>query len=245
MTKLAVNIDHVATVREARGGLEPDPVHAAILAELAGAAGIVCHLREDRRHVNDRDVRALREVVSTKLDLEMAATEEIIDIALDVVPDLVTIVPEKREELTTEGGLDVARSVDYYTDLVSRMHDRGIEVSFFIEPLPQQIEAATACGADVVEFHTGTFANARSKSERHAELTRLRLAAELASDVGLVVTAGHGLTRTNLADVASLPHLAEVSIGHALISHAVMVGMEQAVRDYVAILASCTVKAPH
>lgn len=236
MIQLAVNIDHVATLREARGGIEPDPVHAAVMAEMAGAAGIVCHLREDRRHVNDRDVRALRDVVTTKLDLEMAATDEIIGIALDVVPDLVTIVPEKREELTTEGGLDVSRAMQQYTDLVSVMHDRGIQVSFFIEPLPAQIEAVRVCGADVVEFHTGTYANARSAAERHAEFTRLRLAAELAGDAGLVVTAGHGLTRHNLAEIASLPNLAEVSIGHALVSHAVMVGMERAVRDYMAVL---------
>jgi pyridoxine 5-phosphate synthase len=237
MIQLAVNIDHIATLREARGGIEPDPVHAAVIAEAAGAAGIVCHLREDRRHVNDRDVRALRDVVTTKLDLEMAATEEIISIALDVVPDLVTIVPEKREELTTEGGLDVARNIGDYTTLVARMHDRGIQVSFFIEPLPAQIEAVTLCAADVVEFHTGTYANARSSAERHAELTRLRLAAELAGAAGLVVTAGHGLSRHNLAAVAGLPNLAEVSIGHALISHAALVGMERAVRDYLAILA--------
>jgi pyridoxine 5-phosphate synthase len=238
MIRLAVNIDHVATVREARGGIEPDPVHAAVLAELAGAAGIVCHLREDRRHVNDRDVRVLRDVVTTKLDLEMAATQEIIDIALDVVPDLVTIVPEKRAELTTEGGLDVASNLHFHTDLASVMHNKGIQVSFFIDPTPVQVEAAARCGADIIELHTGTFAHSRSRIEREAEITRLRLAAELAAEAGMVVTAGHGLDLRNLAHIGSIPHLEEVSIGHALVSRAVFVGFERAVREYVEALAS-------
>jgi pyridoxine 5-phosphate synthase len=203
--RLAVNIDHIATVREARGGIEPDPVHAAVIAELAGAHGIVCHLREDRRHVNDRDVRVLREVVTTKLDLEMAATDEIIAIALDVLPDLVTIVPEKREELTTEGGLDVASNVHFYTDLVGAMHDKRIDVSYFIDPDPMQVEAAARCGADIIELHTGTYANARTKTEAASELVRLRTAAEIAAQAGLIVTAGHGLERDAYRDRRSVP----------------------------------------
>lgn len=233
--RLAVNIDHVATVREARGGIEPDPVHAAVLAELAGAAGIVAHLREDRRHINDRDVRALREVVTTKLDLEMAATTEIIAIALDVVPDLVTLVPEKRQELTTEGGLNVAEHVTFYHDVVSMFHDRGIAVSLFIEPDPRQVDAAVACQADIIELHTGTYANARTRGEAEAQTLRIRNASEYAADAGLVVTAGHGLDLRNLPPIVAIPQIEEVSIGHALIGRALMVGMERAVGDYVEV----------
>ncbi len=233
--RLAVNIDHVATVREARGGIEPDPVHAAVLAELAGAAGIVAHLREDRRHINDRDVRALREVVTTKLDLEMAATTEIIAIALDVAPDLVTLVPEKRQELTTEGGLNVAEHVTFYHDVVSMFHDRGIAVSLFIEPDPRQVDAAVACQADIIELHTGTYANARTRGEAEAQTLRIRNAAEYAAEAGLVVTAGHGLDLRNLPPIVAIPQIEEVSIGHALIGRALLVGMERAVGDYVEV----------
>ena len=234
--RLAVNIDHIATLREARGGIEPDPVHAAVLAELAGASGIVCHLREDRRHVNDRDVRALREIVTTKLDLEMAAHEEIIAIALDVVPDLVTIVPEKREELTTEGGLAVAGNESRYAELTQRFHERGIAVSFFIEPESDQVEAAAACGAEIIELHTGTFANARTEHAKALQLERLRAAAQLAAAAGLIVTAGHGLDLRNVATMKTIPELEEVSIGHALVSRAVFVGFQRAVEEYLAVL---------
>lgn len=236
MMRLAVNIDHIATVREARGGIEPDPVHAAVIAELAGAHGIVCHLREDRRHVNDRDVRVLREVVTTKLDLEMAATDEIIAIALDVLPDLVTIVPEKRDELTTEGGLDVASNVHFYTDLVGAMHDKRIDVSYFIDPDPLQVEAATRCGADIIELHTGTYANARTKTEAASELVRLRTAAEIATEAGLIVTAGHGLDARNIAPICRIPQIEEVSVGHALIARALFIGMEGAVKEMLAAI---------
>lgn len=234
--RLAVNIDHIATLREARGGIEPDPVHAAVLAELAGASGIVCHLREDRRHVNDRDVRALREIVTTKLDLEMAAHEEIIAIALDVVPDLVTIVPEKREELTTEGGLAVAGNESRYAELTQRFHERGIAVSFFIEPESDQVEAAAACGAEIIELHTGTFANARTEHAKALQLERLRAAAQSAAAAGLIVTAGHGLDLRNVATMRTIPELEEVSIGHALVSRAVLVGFQRAVEEYLAVL---------
>jgi pyridoxine 5-phosphate synthase len=237
MIRLAVNIDHIATIREARGGLEPDPVHAAVLAELAGASGIVCHLREDRRHVNDRDVRALREVVGTKLDLEMAATDEILAIALDVVPDLVTFVPEQRTELTTEGGLNVAANCNYLGDAVSLLSAKGIHVSFFIEPEFAQIDAAVNCGAGIIEIHTGKYANARTTIEAEAELTRIRLAAEHAKEVGgLIVTAGHGLDYRNIGPICAIPHLEEVSIGHSIIARAALVGMDAAVRDMLALM---------
>ncbi|RPI69091.1 MAG: pyridoxine 5'-phosphate synthase [Ignavibacteriae bacterium] len=233
--RLAVNIDHVATVREARGGIEPDPVHAAILAELAGADGIVAHLREDRRHINDRDIRALRDVLSTKLDLEMAATTEIIAIALDVVPDLVTLVPEKRQELTTEGGLDVVNHITFYHDVVSMFHDRGIAVSLFIEPDPRQVDAAVACKADIIELHTGTYANARTRGEAEGQVIRIRNASEYAHEAGLVVTAGHGLDLRNLPPIVAIPQIEEVSIGHALIGRALFVGMTRAVEDYMRV----------
>lgn len=237
MIRLAVNIDHIATIREARGGLEPDPVHAAVLAEHAGAAGIVCHLREDRRHVNDRDVRVLRDVVGTKLDLEMAATEAIIAIALDIVPDLVTFVPEQREELTTEGGLNVAANVNYLSEVVSLMSAKGIQTSFFIEPELIQVDAAARCGADIIELHTGKYAMARTHIEAEAELTRLRTAAEHATEAGvLIVTAGHGLDYRNIGPICSIPQLEEVSIGHSLIARAAFVGIDRAVREMIDLL---------
>lgn len=236
MIQLAVNIDHIATVREARGGIEPDPVAAAALAELAGAVGIVCHLREDRRHINDRDVRVLREVVKTKLDLEMAATEEILDIAVEILPDLVTFVPEKREELTTEGGLNVADNLHYFTDVVAHMHEHEIAVSFFIEPSNEQIDAAAQTGAEIIELHTGTYANARSIEEERQELKRVREAATYAHSLGLRVTAGHGLNYVNIRPFCSIPEIGEVSIGHAIISRAMFTGIERAVRDMLDIL---------
>ncbi len=236
MIQLAVNVDHIATVREARGGVEPDPVAAASIAELAGAVGIVCHLREDRRHINDRDVRTLREVVKTKLDLEMAATEEIIDIAIEILPDLVTFVPEKREELTTEGGLNVADNLHYFTDITAHMHEHDIAVSFFIEPGIEQIDAAAGTGAEIIELHTGTFANARSVAEERQELQRLREAAVYAHSLGLKVTAGHGLNYVNIRPICSIPEIEEVSIGHALIARAMFTGLDRAVRDMAELL---------
>lgn len=236
MAELAVNIDHIATVREARGGIEPDPVAGAIIAELAGAVGIVCHLREDRRHINERDVRLLREVVKTKLNLEMAATPEIIGIALEVLPDIVTIVPERREELTTEGGLDVASNVSFYAELVERMHDKDIEVSFFIEPEQEQIDAAVEAGADIVELHTGAYANAHAPEDVRHELERIAAAAEYAHRQGLRVTAGHGLNYVNVTPIVRIPQIVEVSIGHAIISRAIFTGLERAVREMCALV---------
>jgi pyridoxine 5-phosphate synthase len=238
MIHLAVNIDHIATLREARGGIEPDPVAGAAIAELAGAVGIVCHLREDRRHVNDRDVRLLRETIKTKLDLEMAAAPEIIAIALDTLPDLVTFVPERREELTTEGGLNVAAKLHYYTDVVAQMHQKDIAVSFFIEPEQEQINAAATTGAEIIELHTGIYANARTPAEQQAEIKRLRRASEYAASLNLKVTAGHGLNYVNMAPISTIKELEEVSIGHAIMSRAMFVGLDRAVRDMVALLRS-------
>lgn len=236
MIQLAVNIDHIATIREARGGIEPDPVAGAAIAELAGAVGIVCHLREDRRHVNDRDLKTLRETVKTKLDLEMAATPEVIQIAIETLPELVTFVPEKREELTTEGGLNVASKLHFYTDIVSQMHQHDIAVSFFIEPLTEQINAAATAGAEIIEFHTGTYANARTSTEQQTELAKLREAATYAKSLNLKVTGGHGLNYVNIRPICSIPEFEEVSIGHAVMARAIFSGLDRAVRDMVDLL---------
>jgi len=234
--RLAVNIDHIATVREARGGEEPDPVTAAHLCELAGAQGIVCHLREDRRHINDRDLRLLRESVKTKLDLEMAAVDEIVKIALDTLPDLVTFVPEKRQELTTEGGLDVRGNRHKLRDVIREMHHHEIPVSLFIEPTTEQVEAAREVEGDFVEMHTGTYANARTLAEQEALLEEIRKAARLARELGMGVNAGHGLNYTNITPFREIEEIEEVSIGHAIISRAVFVGLDRAVRDMVDLL---------
>lgn len=230
MIQLAVNIDHVATVRNARGGIHPDPILAAKQAIEAGAVGIVCHLREDRRHIKDADVFSLRNDLQTKLDLEMAAEEEIIRIAEVVKPELVTIVPEKREELTTEGGLNIAADPSRYAELVKRMHDAGIEISFFIEPDAKQIEIAHKIGADIIELHTGTYADAFGAKSEEA-LSLLIKGGAIAHELGLKVTAGHGLDYHNITPIKSIPGLVEVSIGHALISKAIFVGIPQAVKE--------------
>lgn len=234
--RLAVNIDHVATLREARGEVDPDPVTAAQICELAGADGIVCHLREDRRHINDRDLRLLREIVKTKLDLEMAATEEIIGIAIDTLPELVTLVPERREELTTEGGLDVIAGKKHLKEVVSRLNDHDIEVSLFVDPITDQIEAAGAIGADKVELHTGAYARARTESDRKSLFEELRRAARRASELGMGVNAGHGLNYTNLGGIQSIAEIEEVSIGHALIARAVFCGLDRAVREMIDLI---------
>ncbi|MGC8652721.1 MAG: pyridoxine 5'-phosphate synthase [Candidatus Kryptoniota bacterium] len=236
MKLLSVNIDHIATLRQARGEKEPDPVSAAAVVELAGADGIVTHLREDRRHIQDRDVYLLRQTIHTKLDLEMAATPEIVDIALKVVPDLVTLVPEKRQELTTEGGLDVVSQKDYLSKIVERFHRKKIEVSLFVDPVEEQIKAANDVGADFVELHTGEYANSK-KGDVAIQLNRLRESAKLAADLGMKVNAGHGLNYRNLPPVAAIPEIGEFSIGHAIISRAVFVGLDMAVREMLTILA--------
>ncbi|HOV92778.1 MAG TPA: pyridoxine 5'-phosphate synthase [Candidatus Kapabacteria bacterium] len=236
MITLNVNIDHIATVRNARGGVEPDPIAAAILCELAGANGIVSHLREDRRHVNERDVRLLREVIQTKFDLEMAATDEIIAIALDLKPDLVTIVPEKRQELTTEGGLDVLAISKKLSEMTKKMHDKGIEVSLFIEPNAMSIEQSIAVDADMVELHTGFYANAKSRKEREEEYGNLLAASEFAFQNGLKVAMGHGLNYQNTQQICEISHINELSIGHSIIARAVFVGLDHAVKDMLELI---------
>jgi pyridoxine 5-phosphate synthase len=238
MKRLSVNIDHVATLRQARGEKQPDPVTAALIAELAGASGIVSHLREDRRHIQDNDVYLLRKTLKTKLDLEMAATEEIVNIALDVVPELVTLVPERRQELTTEGGLDVASELDKFKKVTERFHKKYIQVSLFVAPAENQIKAAKRTGADFVELHTGEYANAKG-DEIYAQLERLKKAAQLAGKLGMKVNAGHGLDYGNLQRVAKIVEIEEFSIGHALISHALFVGMERAVKEMIELLKEC------
>lgn len=234
--RLTVNIDHVATLREARGGVEPDPVTAAHICEMAGAEGIVCHLREDRRHINDRDLRLLRETIKTKLDLEMAATEEIIKIAIETLPELVTLVPEKRQELTTEGGLDIRGHRHFLRDVVKELQKHEIEVSLFVDPVTDQIEACREIGADKIEIHTGGYANARTGREQHEQLEIVRTAAELATELGLSINAGHGLNYINIKPIRQILQIEEVSIGHALIARAVFVGLERAVKDMIELL---------
>ena len=230
---LGVNIDHVATLREARKGLEPDPLHAAPLAILGGADGITVHLREDRRHISDRDLRLLRETVPLELNLEMAATEEMAKIASRTKPDLCTLVPEKRQELTTEGGLDVVRSAGKVTETVRRLHGAGIPVSLFINPDRADIDASLACGADMVEIHTGLYAGARGAEQVFQVLSSLRYARAL----GLQVNAGHGLTYANVLPLARSEQIRALYIGHSIISRAVLVGLERAVREMKKLIA--------
>ena len=233
---LTINIDHIATLREARGGVDPDPVTAAHLAELAGARGIVCHLREDRRHINDRDLRLLRETVKTKLDMEMAATEEIVKIAIETLPDLATLVPEKRQELTTEGGLDVRGNRHHLRDVIGELHRHDIRVSLFLDPVREQIAAARDVEADTVEIHTGEYANARTDAGRAELLEVVRGAARYARELGMTVNAGHGLNYINIIPFSTIAEIEEVSIGHAVIARAVLVGMRRAGGDMLALL---------
>ncbi len=234
--RLAINIDHVATLREARGGVEPDPVAAAAVCELAGAEGIVCHLREDRRHINDRDLRLLRECVRTKLDLEMAPTAEIVRIAVETLPELATLVPERREELTTEGGLDVRGHRHVLKDVVRELQRHEIAVSMFIDPVPDQIEASHTIGANKIEIHTGEYANARSEDEQRQLLNVIREAAVMAKEMGMGVNAGHGLNYVNIEGIRAIPEIDEVSIGHAILSRAILVGLDRAVRDMIRLV---------
>lgn len=230
MPRLHVNIDHVATVRQARRSDTPDPVFAAGICELAGANGITVHLREDRRHIQDRDVRVLKETVKTLLNVEVALTDEMLAIALETCPDQVCIVPERREELTTEGGLDTASCLDKLKAEVPKLKEAGIEVSLFVDPMPEPIEDAARCGADYIELHTGAYANARGVA-REAELKRLQTAATYAHEMGLRVNAGHGLDYENVLPIAQLPYLEELNIGYAIVGRAVYVGLDQAVRE--------------
>ncbi|MEW6357422.1 MAG: pyridoxine 5'-phosphate synthase [Planctomycetota bacterium] len=231
MTELGVNIDHIATIRQARRTYEPDPVAAAFAADRGGADGITIHLREDRRHIQDRDLKILRQVVFTKLNLEMATSEEIIRIALRTVPDQITLVPEKRQEVTTEGGLDVRSQVAKLSGVTSRLQKKGIVVSLFIDPDGDQIEASRDAGADAIELHTGEYANSPTKKKQLAELHRLAVGADKARNIGLIVNAGHGLTYKNVGPIVRELRAAELNIGHSIIARAVFVGLEQAVRQ--------------
>src|SRR4030065_2743746 len=231
MTRLGVNIDHVATLRQARGSKEPEPIAAAMLVESAGADGIVVHLREDRRHIQDRDLRLLRQVLKTRLNLEMAPAAEIVNIAIEVKPDLVTLVPEKRVELTTEGGLDVIKHKDALKKVIARLHKNDIDVSIFIDPDTKQIEAARDICAKIIEIHTGRYANASSRKEEETEKEEIMNAAMFAKGIGLSVSAGHGLNYRNVRDIAGMKEIERLNIGHSIISRAVLVGLENAVRD--------------
>ena len=234
--RLCVNIDHVATLRNARGGNEPDPVDAAAVVERAGADGIVCHLREDRRHMKEEDVRRLRKTITTKLDLEMAATPEIVRIALAIRPDLVTLVPEKRRELTTEGGLDVLRQKRPLARVIGRFHSKNIQVSLFIDPDHDQIVAAKETGADMIEIHTGEYANASSSAARAKRLSQIREMASFGRGLGLTVNAGHGLDYKNIRPISRIRDIDEVSIGYAMIARSLEVGLDRAVRDMVRLV---------
>ncbi|WP_176062763.1 pyridoxine 5'-phosphate synthase [Serratia marcescens] len=228
---LGVNIDHIATLRNARGTQYPDPVQAAFIAEQAGADGITVHLREDRRHITDRDVRLLRQTLQTRMNLEMAVTDEMLDIAIELQPHFCCLVPEKREEVTTEGGLDVAGQLDKMSVAVERLAQAGILVSLFIDPDHRQIDAAVAVGAPYIEIHTGAYAEAQGELAVQAELRRIAVAAAYAAEKGLKVNAGHGLTYHNVQPIAALPEMHELNIGHAIIGQAVMSGLPAAVAD--------------
>lgn len=236
MARLGVNIDHVATVRQARRASEPDPVHAAVLAELGGAAGITVHLRQDRRHVQDRDLEVLRQTVRTKLNLEMAATQEMLRTALTVKPDQATLVPERREELTTEGGLDVVLNSVQLRPIVKTLAEGGMEVSIFLDPDLEQVKEAHKLDAQAVEINTASWADARDAKQRETALRRIVDAARLGRRLGLLVHAGHGLTYQNVAPIAALSEVSELNIGHSIVSRAVLVGMERAVREMAELL---------
>jgi len=237
MPRLGVNIDHVATVRQARKTVEPDPVWAAVLAELAGADGITIHLREDRRHIQDRDLRLLKETLQVRMNLEMAAEDEITQIALDVRPAKATLVPERREEVTTEGGLDVVGNNQRVKKCVDQLGDAGIEVSLFIDPDARQIEASSKLGVQGVELHTGRYADAPTHDEQIAQLEKLVETGRLTVEQGLQLHMGHGLTYRNVKRVADIPDVDELNIGHSIIARSIMVGLEQAVREMKALVA--------
>ena len=236
MPQLAINVDHVATVRQARGGVEPDPVTAAAICELVGASGIVIHLREDRRHIQDRDVYLLRKTVKTKLNLEMGANKEIIDIALDVVPDMITLVPEKRQELTTEGGLDVVSQKKKLAKVIKKFSKAGIPTSIFIDPDSDQIKASYDIGAKFIEIHTGRYCDAVTEEQCEYEFALIAAAADEAYNLGLIVNGGHGLDYHNTGRIAALDSIDELSIGHAIISRSIFTGLEKAVTDMLNII---------
>jgi len=237
MATLGVNIDHIANVREARKTIEPDPVQFAFLAELGGADSITVHLREDRRHICDRDVSLLRQTIKTKLNLEMAATEEMLDIAKKTNPDYVTLVPEKREEITTEGGLNIETRKLYLHDFVKELKNSNIEVSAFIDPINNQIQCSKDIGFDCIELHTGTYSELKGQ-EQENELQKLIEASYFASDLGLIVNAGHGLNYQNVLKIASIYNINELNIGHSIVSRALAVGLEQSVREMKSLISN-------
>ncbi|PCK32595.1 pyridoxine 5'-phosphate synthase [Pseudoalteromonas piscicida] len=228
---LGVNVDHIATLRQARGTSYPDPAHAAAVAEHAGADGITIHLREDRRHIQDRDVYVMAKTIQTRMNLEIAVTDEMLDIACEVKPQYVCLVPEKREELTTEGGLDVAGNLDKVTAATKRLTEAGIKVSLFIDADKTQLDAAKQTGAPYIEIHTGAYADAENDAEMQAELERIREGVKYAHSLGIVVNAGHGLHYHNVKAIAEMPEIYELNIGHAIIARAAVDGLEKAVRD--------------
>ncbi|HOE14940.1 MAG TPA: pyridoxine 5'-phosphate synthase [Candidatus Saccharicenans sp.] len=234
--KLAVNIDHIATLRQARAAREPEPILAALLAEQAGASGIVCHLRGDRRHIQERDLKLLRQVIVTKLNLEMAATEEMLKVAREVKPDTVSLVPESPEEITTQGGLEVINQKEHLTSYIQEMKQAGIKVSIFVDPLENQIKACQAVGADLIEINTGKYADAGSEKEQQANLEEVRQAAVFAAGLGLEVHAGHGLDYHNVQPIVDIREISELSIGFAIVARAAMVGLTQAVREMMELL---------
>lgn len=242
MAKLGVNIDHVATLRQARGTIEPEPVLAASISELAGADGITMHLREDRRHMQDRDLVLLRDTVRTQLNLEMAPTQEMVKIALEVKPDMVTFVPEKRAELTTEGGLEVKLAKDELTKYIRLLQDGEIAVSLFIDPNIDQVKAAHKAGADYIEIHTGRYAEARNRKEEDREFNDIVNAVKIGSKLKLGINAGHGLDYWNIKRLLQITEIEEYNIGHSIISRAIMVGMERAVKDMVEIIKTGSTK---
>lgn len=238
MPVLCVNIDHVATLRNARMGIEPEPVTAAAICELAGAHGIIVHLREDRRHIRDRDVHSLRETLNTRLHLEMAATEEMQKIALEVRPEMACLVPEKRQELTTEGGLNCIGREQELADYVAPLHEAGIRTSLFVDADPAQIEAAAAIGSEFIEIHTGHYSDAKNHVEEKAELNKILRGIELAKEAGLLINLGHGLNYTNILPFARIKGIREYSIGHSIMARAIFSGLDSAVRDMVALVRS-------
>lgn len=241
--RLAINIDHIATLRNARGELEPDPVEASRVCEAAGARGIVCHLREDRRHIRDADVRALRKTITTRLDLEMAATDEIIRVALEIVPDFVTLVPERRQELTTEDGLDIKANRRHLESVIKTFHEHKIPVSLFVNPIKEQLEIAHQIGTDMIEIHTGEYSEARSGTDRQRLLALVQEAAAAAKSMGLGVNAGHGLDYTNVGPIAEIQEIDEVSIGYAIIVRAMFVGLDRAVKEMISLVQKPSAKS--
>jgi len=234
--KLAVNIDHIATIREARGSSEPEPVLAALLAEQAGAEGIVCHIRSDRRHIKERDLRLFRQVLKTKLNIEMAATEEMKKIALEIKPDVVSLVPEREEELTTEGGLDVISNEKHLASHIQDLKNAGIKVSIFVDPDKKQIEACRRVGVDLIEINTGKYADLKPGEEQQKALDEIRDTAEYGHKLGLKVNAGHGLDYKNVRPVVAIPEIKEFSIGFSIVARAAFVGIEKAVKEMIALI---------